>query len=595
MRRQSLFFRIFWSMTALSAVMIVLVAWLVGRATVGRSSQQAETDLLHVAQMTAATLVDTLADRVTLARIGERSAQMTGMRLTVIAPDGKVLSDSEHPDKDAMQNHADRLEVAAVLRGEPFGVREGFSTSLRAHMMYVAVPVRSESGRLLGVCRIARPLSVITAEQRAMAERLFLIGTVAVLLCMVLSWLLSRSIVRPLTDLAQVVTRIGAGDLTARIGFPDTEELFLLAEQFNHMANELRTRITELTRDRAQINAILEGMTDGVMVVDHQADILLCNVPCRVLLSLGDAVCVGHSVQEAVRHPVLNQIVGQLLVDGRAAERDMLLTPREVEGEERHVLVRAVALTDRYPDAPKGVLLVFTDVSRLKRLENLRRDFAANVSHELRTPVTSILGFVETLLDGAIDDPENARRFLKIIHAHTYRLGALIKDLMALTKIERDQECGVQTLESVPVLPFLLQVDEAWRGKAEAKAVRLAVNCPEKLCARLDSGLFIQAVGNLVDNAIVYSPDGGTVEIDASAVKDEIQVRVRDQGRGIPPEHLPRIFERFYTVDRARSRANGGTGLGLAIVKHVMQVHGGRVTVESQPESGSVFTLHFPA
>jgi len=233
-------------------------------------------------------------------------------------------------------------------------------------------------------------------------------------------------------------------------------------------------------------------------------------------------------------------------------------------------------------------------VTRLRRLENVRRDFVANVSHELKTPITAIRGFVETLLDGAIDSKEDARRFLEIIIRQSERLQSIIEDLLSLSRIEQESEKGGIELQEGPVRSVLLSAIQSCEPTAQQKSVELQLVCDDALRSRLNAPLLEQAVVNLIDNAVKYSPENSVVLVQAMSRGDQVVIEVRDQGRGIAREHLPRVFERFYRVDKARSRKQGGTGLGLAIVKHIAQAHGGRVTVESEPGSGSTFRLHLP-
>jgi two-component system phosphate regulon sensor histidine kinase PhoR len=242
-----------------------------------------------------------------------------------------------------------------------------------------------------------------------------------------------------------------------------------------------------------------------------------------------------------------------------------------------------------------GAVIVLNDVSRLRQLESMRRDFAANVSHELKTPITSIKGFVETLLDGALQDPHDAERFLRIVARQADRLNAIIEDLLSLSRVEKDAEAAEIALSMADLRPVLESALDDCKSKASLRGIRLAFDCAAEVVARINPPLLEQAVMNLLDNAVKYSEPGGDVHLLVQAAAGEVSIRVRDHGCGIAPEHLPRLFERFYRVDKARSRKQGGTGLGLAIVKHIVLAHRGRVTVESEPGAGSTFCIHLPA
>ncbi|HOW98522.1 MAG TPA: ATP-binding protein, partial [Kiritimatiellia bacterium] len=295
-------------------------------------------------------------------------------------------------------------------------------------------------------------------------------------------------------------------------------------------------------------------------------------------------------LQELVRNPALHQLVADAVARGEPAEDDITV----FNGRERHLRVRASRLRDAQGEGI-GALVVFHDVTRLRRLESVRRDFVANVSHELKTPITSIKGFIETLQDGALKSEEEARRFLGIMARQADRLNAIIEDLLQLSRIEEEADQQVIRLEEQEVSPVLRSAVECCQYKADARQMAVELDGAPGLRARFNTPLLEQAVINLLDNAIKYSPSGSPVRVEAGREGADVVIRVRDRGPGIPPEHLPRLFERFYRVDKARSRQMGGTGLGLAIVKHIAQAHGGNVSVESIPGQGSVFSLRIPA
>jgi two-component system phosphate regulon sensor histidine kinase PhoR len=297
----------------------------------------------------------------------------------------------------------------------------------------------------------------------------------------------------------------------------------------------------------------------------------------------------GRTIQEVIRLSELKRCVVGALSSEEPVEKDLVLY-----GEaERIVQARGTPLRDA-EGKRIGVLVVLNDVTRLAKLENIRKDFVANVSHEIKTPITAIKGFVETLQEGRTQDQEEIRRFLEIIHRHVDRLEAIVEDLLTLSRMEKEAETEGIPLEDHTVRDILARAVQACEDKAESKKIHLEIDCREDLKARMDPQLLEQAVVNLIDNAINYSEEGKSVTIKALERAQEILIQVQDQGCGIERKHLDRVFERFYRVDKSRSRKLGGTGLGLAIVKHIVQSHGGRVSVESQLGVGSTFTLHLP-
>ena len=307
------------------------------------------------------------------------------------------------------------------------------------------------------------------------------------------------------------------------------------------------------------------------------------------LLGVDAARAEGRLLPEIVRNIDLHKLVAAVISTQQPVEGEVVLRDREP----RFLYVHGTVLRDA-PEGRSGALLVIHDVTDLKRLESIRRDFVANVSHELKTPVTSIQGYVETLLDGAMNDAEQREKFLKIVAKHTERLHAILEDLLTLARVEQEGEKHQNVLASGPLRSVLEAAVADCGAKAEEKNMQVQLACPAELTAAMNASLLEQAVVNLIENAIAYSPPGQTVEVSGLAGEREIEIRVRDHGCGISREHLPRIFERFYRVDKSRSRESGGTGLGLAIVKHIVQLHGGRTAVESVPGRRQ-HLLHFLA
>jgi len=403
------------------------------------------------------------------------------------------------------------------------------------------------------------------------------------------SLLHARRIARPLEQLKQGAERFARGDLAHRLPVADSLEIGALAETLNHMAAELDDKLRAVLRQRNEREAILSSMVEGVLAIDAEDRVIRINQAAARLINIEASRAEGRSLPEIIRSSELYRLADAVLASQQPAESEIVLRGKS----DRVLHVNATVLQDAR-EGKLGALLVLHDVTELKKLEKVRRDFVANASHELRTPVTSIKGFVETLLDGAMHDPVELQRFLEIVAQQTDRLNALFEDLLTLSRIEQDAERPQIALASAPVRPVLEAAVEACRLKAAEKNIRMEITCPDDLQAAINPPLLEQAVINLIDNAIKYSPAEQTVAIDGLRGDDAVVIRVRDHGCGIGREHLGRIFERFYRVDPARSRKLGGTGLGLAIVKHIAQLHAGRATVESAVGQGSTFAIHLP-
>ena len=517
-----------------------------------------------------------------------RLKERAGARFTVIRPDGRVLGDSDE-DPALMENHADRPEVIAALDGRT-GVSVRHSFTLQQDMMYVAVPAHAD-GSIVGVVRTAVPLDTLQHALGQVHSRVLpVVGGIALLAALV-SLLVSRRIARPLTLLQQGAERFAQGNLKHKVPVPDSAEIGALAEAMNTMAERLGRRIDTVERQRNELEAVLGSMAEGVLAVDGEQRVISMNAAAGELLGCDPSRAIGRSIEEVARNPGLHAVM--LRAQGAEARVEGDLTVPGVEGD-RFLQTRATLLRD--PEGRvAGTLLVLNDVTRLRRLQGLRREFVANVSHELRTPITVIKGFAETLLEAGEEDGEKARRFLGIIAGQADRLQALFDDLLVLSRTEQQAERGEIELREGPVGDVAESAAALCRARAREKDITVETRCAGEVRARLNASLLEQAVFNLVDNAVRYSPAGTQVTVEVASAEGEVTVTVRDEGPGIAPEHQGRIFERFYRVDKGRDRKSGGTGLGLAIVKHVVQAHGGRVSVESAPGKGSAFTLHLPA
>ena len=514
--------------------------------------------------------------------LGQRSST----RLTVILPDGQVVGDSvEQPWQ--MDNHGQRPEVVDALE-EGKGVSLRYSQTLQQTLRYVAVPARS-GGRTLGVVRAAVSLAAIDRTLWGIRAHVLVACVLIAALLAAATLLVARRVVRPLEELSYHAEWFARGDLEHRLPATSTKEIGGLAETLNQMAAELSDKLATVVRQRNEREAILSSMAEGVLALDADERVLSMNAAAARLLDADSARAEGRSLPEIVRNIDLHKLVAAVLSAQQPVEGEIVLRDREP----RYLRVHGSVLRTT-PGGRAGALLVIDDVTRLRRLESVRRDFVANVSHELKTPVTAIQGYVETLLDGAMNDSAEREKFLRIVAKHTERLHAILEDLLTLARVEQESEKRENLLARGPLRPVLEAAMVDCGGKAGEKQMRLTLNCPAELAAVMNASLLEQAVVNLLDNAIAYSPPGEQIEVEGVEGEEEIEVRVRDRGCGIAREHLPRIFERFYRVDKSRSRESGGTGLGLAIVKHIVQLHGGRTAVESTPGQGSTFSLFLP-
>ncbi|WP_305041385.1 sensor histidine kinase [Geoalkalibacter sp.] len=516
-----------------------------------------------------------------------RLGRGAGVRVTLIAPDGRVLADSDE-DPARMDNHGGRPEVRQALLGA-VGSETRYSHTLLQTLIYVAVPVEREA-QVVGCVRTALSAAAMEENLRTIHQRVLAGGLGAALLAALISLGLARRISRPLEDIRQGAERFAQGDLGRRLPVVGSEEIAGLAEALNQMAAQLDERLQAMLRQRNEQEAVLGSMVEGVLAVDTDERLLRINAAAAALLGVDGPAAQGRVIHEVVRKADLQRFVARALASSAPVEGDMVL-----HGARGELYLQAHGSPLRDSQGRNiGALVVLNDVTRLRRLERIRSDFVANVSHELKTPITAIRGFVETLLDGALDKQDDARRFLDIILRQSERLHAIIEDLLALSRIEQESERGMLDLQEGRLQPVLAAALQVCEPAAAAKSLQARLVCPEGLSLAMNAPLLEQALVNLVDNAVKYSPPGKDILVEAVGDDKEVLIRVRDWGVGISREHLPRLFERFYRVDKARSRKQGGTGLGLAIVKHIVQAHGGQIGVESTPGQGSTFSLRLP-
>ncbi len=517
-------------------------------------------------------------------RLGSASAA----RLTMVRRDGLVLGDS-HEDPAVMDNHGTRPEIEQAY-AQGVGSAARFSNSLNEDGLYVALPLH-HAGELLGVVRTSEPLTAVNAATAAVIRE-SLIGLILIaLLATAVSAAIARRITRPINQLRAGAGRFAQGNLSARLPMPDAAELAALATSMNQMAEELDERMRVTREQHNELTAVWSSMSEGVVAFDRDGEIIHTNEAAAQLLNLADGFARGRSLYDALPQAEVKSLTDQLFEEGGPVEGDLVI--EGPSGEHRQVNLRGAILRDGHGESMGG-LFIFSDVTQLRRLETARKDFVANVSHEIKTPITSIRGYAETLLDGALADEEAARRFLRIIVRQSDRLTALVEDVLALAQIEEQKDRRSVVLEFTPVQPVIEAALHLCQPEADAKSIGLEAHFEPGLQAPLDPSLLEQAVVNLVANAVKYSSEGTCTRVRTYRSDDQVCIAVEDEGPGIATEHLSRLFERFYRVDKARSRRAGGTGLGLAIVKHVVELHHGHIRVTSSPGQGATFTISLP-
>lgn len=516
---------------------------------------------------------------------GKKSAT----RLTVIAPDGKVLADSVE-DPARMENHNDRPEFIAALAGEIVPSLR-FSQTLQQNLMYVAIPLEDQ-GNTRGVLRAAITVTAIEETLTAIYQKIIWGSLVVAVMAALSAWFIARRISKPLEQMKLGAERFSRGDFTARMREEGAEEVATLARTLNAMATQLDDRIQTIVRQHSQLQAVFASMVEGVITVDTEERIIEVNQSGSQLLNVDPEKIKGKSILLAIRNTHLQNFVKNALASASPIEGEFS-SRMGADGQEKYFYAHGARLQDSRGYIA-GALIVINDVTNLRRLESIRRDFVANVSHELKTPITSIEGFAETLLDGALDEPESARRFVKIIGKQASRLHAIVEDLLVLSRVEQEARREEIVLQELPIAEVLQAAIQSCSTRAGEENMTISLVCAPTITAGINPALLEQAVVNLLDNAVKYSGKGSVIKVEAEKKAGEVLIRVCDNGVGIASQDLSRIFERFYRVDKARSDKLGGTGLGLSIVKHIVQAHHGRVSVESSPGKGSIFTIHLP-
>jgi two-component system phosphate regulon sensor histidine kinase PhoR len=579
--------KIFFTALAAAALAVLVATALVSWSIRRNLEQRIERELGLEARMAAEILAHhDAATEPQLDAEADALGRILGARVTFIAADGRVVGDSDLTADElrTVENHGSRPEVIEA-RQQGFGAAQRHSATIGTDMLYVAIPVKNAGMPLLSFVRLALPLTDVDRQLtvvRTLAATGFAVGLGVAL---VLTWIFSAPLARRLRSIDERARRYAHGDLSRSIPDYGLDEIGTVARTLDSLAHDLGARLAGLEADRARMAAILSGMIEGVLVVNEHGRLQLANEAARRMLRIDDAV-EGRHYPEIVRQPaVAGQIAAALA--GRPTASVELTGLRDPDV----TLIARTAPVDVSPG--RGAVVVLHDITDLRRSDRVRRDFVANVSHELRTPLTAIRGYVEALADA---NPEESRRFLEIVSRHTLRMERLVRDLLRLARLDAGQEILERVPCSIDGLFSAVETDVATLLSARRQTVERDI-APDAIKVSGDPVKLQDALRNLLENATNHAPEGSRILMQVRRAGGKIVITVADEGPGIPPNDLTRIFERFYRVDKSRTRDGkdpGGTGLGLSIVRHLVELHGGRVTAANRPEHGAIFTVELP-
>lgn len=515
----------------------------------------------------------------------ESLRSFTGSRVTFIAGDGTVLGDSDHAP-DTMDNHSNRIEVQeAHKKGVGRAVRS--SATLKEDLLYVAIPANASDPNS-NVIRLAMSLKEVDQSIYKLWTVLIIGLLILFILAAIVSYRIALSLTRPLEQITKVAQRIKQLDYKARVKIEKQDEVGELGHAINAMAESLEIQMTRIRQNESQLESVLDNMINGVMMIDPHGRILLMSRRAEEILGFSARELVGRNYAEAKQQYELSQLIQEALSSREHIREEITF----YFPEERLLELNLVPIHGENNDF-SGLLLVLQDVTAIRRLERMRSEFVANVSHELKTPIAAVKGFAETLLSGAVNDEETARSFLQIIFDESDRLNRLIGDILALSKIESKRV--PMYFSPVELDSFMMKTIKMLETEAARKSIILDLQIEQGLYVEADEDRLRQIMMNVVANGINYTPEGGKVSVHIASIdEDHIRIKISDTGIGIPKKDLPRIFERFYRVDKARSRSSGGTGLGLSIVKHLVELHKGTISVTSEVGLGSTFIIELP-
>ncbi|MCK4307718.1 HAMP domain-containing protein [candidate division WOR-3 bacterium] len=579
MQRVGIMWRQFFYYFLIIIVTVPTLALFTSREIRRHHINQIETNLKHQAKLVEETLYQFLLDEDSdkINGVVNNIGKKIGTRITIIKPDGEVVGDSEKKP-ESMENHATRPEIAEALKGK-FGKSIRFSATVKKNMLYIAIPVKQDNN-LVGIIRTSLPLKEIERLISIINRRIFYWTLALIVFGILLNLMFSRAFAKPISEIVQSTKKIAEGDFTTRVSTKRKDELGELATALNWMTEELQRLFAEVTTEKEELATILSSMVEGVVVLDSDAKIVLTNDGFKSICGLPSSeTIVGRHYWEVLRSTDFKQLIDEVRDRGKAEAFEIHIGDKIYLGNG----------TLTHEKGKKETVVVLHDITEIKRLNQMKSEFVASASHELRTPLTAIKGFVETLEEGVTGEKQH---FLQIIKRHTDRMINLVSDLLLLSNLEAKER--KLEIENIDLREIFSNVINIFKDKVKEKGLKVELVIPDEFPVIKGDSFFLEQVFiNLLDNAIKYTQQGG-VKIELFDSDRQIKIEISDTGIGIPKEHLSRIFERFYTVDKARSRELGGTGLGLSIVKHIVLAHNGKIDVESEPGKDSKFIITLP-
>ncbi len=576
--KRNLFLKIFFSY-----LVIIFFSFLVLNFFIKDEIHKVLTGKIESELLTYAELID-LSSAQEMSGQLRQIAAISGARVTLVDAQGKVFADSGK-EIAQLENHFSRPEIQeARLRGKGKSIR--FSQTLGVDMLYVAVPIRIDS-KITGYVRLARPLHEVQSLAENVYRKILLTIFMVAIISLLVALYISYRLAAPIRAMERFTERLRQGEPSGNMILHTSDETKKLADNINYLVEELQNKIRQANEEKSKLMTALTSINEGVLILNHEERIEFISSSLANLLAEQYGDIAGKTLMESFRNIDLQKAF-------RIFQQSREMVSGEITLGNVDPVIMRVSLSEvhGYPGEEK-VMVVFHDVTRLKKLERIRTDFVANVTHEIRTPLTAIIGYLETLQAGAVQNTEDAKRFIDIMIKQAQRLNRLVEDLMTISKIELGEMKFL--FEEVDLPDVLCSVIPLLEPKAAVKKIRIENHVPEEMPqVRADRDRLSQVFVNILDNAVKFTSEGGLIAIDVLEQEERLVVTITDTGAGIPREEIQRLGERFYRVDKTRSRDLGGTGLGLSIVKHLMLAHGGKMEIESQLGRGTKVSLFFP-